>query len=62
MSDKANVMRYAGDLWQRCFKEVALRYPAIQTQHLYVDALTLLMVLRPADFQVIVTITCSAIS
>src|SRR4029077_15895985 len=27
----------------------------MQTQHLYVDALTLLMVLKPADFQVIVT-------
>jgi 3-isopropylmalate dehydrogenase len=55
MSDKSNVMRYAGDLWQRTFKEVALRYPGIKTSHLYVDALTLLMVRSPADFQVIVT-------
>ena len=55
MSDKSNVMRFAGDLWQRTFKEVGARYPGIKTQHLYVDALTLLMVRQPADFQVIVT-------
>lgn len=55
MSDKANVMRYAGDLWQRTFKAVAARYPEIKSNHLYVDALTLVMVLKPADFEVIVT-------
>ena len=55
MSDKSNVMAYAGDLWQRCFKAVASRYPAIQTSHLYIDALCLLMVRQPQDFQVIVT-------
>jgi len=55
MSDKSNVMGYAGDLWQRCFKEAASRYPGIQTSHLYIDALCLLMVRQPKDFQVIVT-------
>ncbi len=55
MSDKSNVMLYAGGLWQRCFKEVAARYPDIAPSHLYIDALTLLMVRRPMDFQVIVT-------
>jgi 3-isopropylmalate dehydrogenase len=55
MSDKSNVMAYAGDIWQRCFKEVAARYPEIQTNHLYVDALTLLFVRQPKDFQVVVT-------
>src|SRR5262249_36370598 len=55
MSDKSNVMRYAGDLWQRCFKEVATRYPNAKTQHMYVDALTLMMVRKPSDFEVIVT-------
>jgi 3-isopropylmalate dehydrogenase len=55
MSDKSNVMLHAGGLWQRCFKEVAARYPSIQTQHLYVDALTLQMVRKPSDFQVVVT-------
>ena len=55
MSDKSNVMAYAGDLWQRCFKEVAARYPDVQTSHLYVDALALLFVRQPKDFQVVVT-------
>ena len=55
MSDKSNVMAYAGDLWQRSFKEAAARQPGIQTSHLYIDALCLLMVRQPKDFQVIVT-------
>src|SRR3989454_8790672 len=55
MSDKSNVMAYAGELWQRCLKEAATRYAGIQTNHLYIDALCLLMVRQPRDFQVIVT-------
>src|SRR5207244_1825210 len=55
MSDKSNVMGYAGDLWQRCFKETALGYPGIRSNHLYIDALCLLIVRQPGDFQVIVT-------
>jgi 3-isopropylmalate dehydrogenase len=55
MSDKSNVMGYAGDLWQRCFKEAAAKYSGVQTSHLYIDALCLLMVRQPRDFQVIVT-------
>src|SRR5207237_9401251 len=42
-------------LWQRCFSDAAARYPGIQTSHLYIDALCLLMVRQPKDFQVIVT-------
>ena len=55
MSDKSNVLAYAGDLWQRSFKEAAARHSGIQTSHLYIDALCLLMVRQPKDFQVIVT-------
>jgi 3-isopropylmalate dehydrogenase len=55
MSDKSNVMSYAGDLWQRCFKEVAARHPEVQPQHLYIDALALLVVRQPKDFEVVVT-------
>jgi 3-isopropylmalate dehydrogenase len=55
MSDKSNVMGYAGDLWQRCFKEATSRHAGIQTSHLYIDALCLLMVRQPRDFEVIVT-------
>src|SRR4030095_7098757 len=46
---------YAGDLWQRCFKEATSRHPGVQTNHLYIDALCLLMVRQPRDFEVIVT-------
>lgn len=55
MSDKSNVMSYAGGLWQRVFKQVASEYPDIQTQHMYVDALCLQMVREPKSLDVIVT-------
>jgi len=55
MSDKSNVMTYAGGLWQRVFKQVAQDYTDIQTQHMYVDALCLQMVRDPNSLDVIVT-------
>lgn len=55
MADKSNVMSYAGGLWQRVFKLVAAEYPAIQAQHMYVDALCLQMVREPQSLDVIVT-------
>jgi 3-isopropylmalate dehydrogenase len=55
MSDKSNVMTYAGGLWQRVFKEVAKEYSNIQTQHMYVDALCLQMAREPRSLDVIVT-------
>ncbi|MEW6131425.1 MAG: 3-isopropylmalate dehydrogenase [Acidobacteriota bacterium] len=55
MSDKSNVLTYGHDLWQRVFREVAARYPEIEANHLYVDVLTMWMVLDPARFDVIVT-------
>jgi 3-isopropylmalate dehydrogenase len=55
MSDKSNVMTYAGGLWQRVFKHVAQEYLDIQTQHLFVDALCLQMVREPRSLDVIVT-------
>ncbi len=55
MSDKSNVMTYAGGLWQRVFKEIAKEYADIQTQHMYVDALCLQMVRDPESLDVIVT-------
>jgi 3-isopropylmalate dehydrogenase len=55
MSDKSNVMSYAGNLWQRMFKLVAQDFPDIQTQHMYVDALCLQMVRDPKSLDVIVT-------
>ena len=55
MSDKSNVMSYAGGLWQRVFKELAAEYPEIEPQHMYVDALCLQMVRDPGSLEVIVT-------
>src|SRR5437764_292867 len=55
MSDKSNVMTYAGGLWQRTFKEVAAQYSDLQSSHMYVDALCMHMVRDPRQFDVIVT-------
>jgi len=55
MSDKNNVMRFGGDLWNRIFEEVAKEYPGIEHFHMFVDALTMQMVRAPEMFEVIVT-------
>jgi 3-isopropylmalate dehydrogenase len=55
MSDKSNVLTFGHDLWQRVFEEVSADYPDIRSSHMYVDALAMQMIRRPADFQVIVT-------
>jgi 3-isopropylmalate dehydrogenase len=55
MADKSNAMTHGHALWQRVFRELAPRYPGIEARHLYIDALALLMVQAPAQFDVIVT-------
>ena len=55
MADKSNVMTYAGGLWQRVFREIGEEYPAIERQHMFVDALCLHLVREPRQFDVIVT-------
>jgi len=55
MSDKSNVMSYAGSLWQRTFKEVAAEFSGIEASHMYIDALCLQLVRDPRPFSVIVT-------
>src|SRR5947207_8516767 len=55
MADKSNVQRFGGDLWQRVFKEVAARYPEIESNHQYVDATAMFMVLNPRQYDVVVT-------
>jgi len=42
-------------LWQRVFRELAPMYPEIEARHLYIDALALLMIQDPSQFDVIVT-------
>jgi 3-isopropylmalate dehydrogenase len=55
MADKSNVQRFGGDLWQRTFREVAARYPDVEANHQYVDAMTMFMVLDPGQYGVVVT-------
>ncbi|MEW6731117.1 MAG: 3-isopropylmalate dehydrogenase [Acidobacteriota bacterium] len=55
MADKSNVLRYGHDLWQRAFAEIAGRYPDIEANTQFVDAMTMWMVLKPDQYDVIVT-------
>ncbi len=55
MADKSNAMPDGHALWQRVFREIAAEFPALEARHLYIDALTLLIVQDPSQFQVIVT-------
>jgi 3-isopropylmalate dehydrogenase len=55
MADKSNAMTQGHALWQRVFREVAPQYPGIEPRHLYIDALVLLLVQNPSQFDVIVT-------
>jgi 3-isopropylmalate dehydrogenase len=55
MADKSNAMPDGHALWQRVFRELTARYPDIEARHLYIDALALLMVQDPSQFDVIVT-------
>jgi 3-isopropylmalate dehydrogenase len=55
MSDKANVLIHAHDLWQRVFKQVKTEFPDIVATHLYVDNLAMQLVRDPKQFEVIVT-------
>ena len=54
LTDKANAMQHAGELWRRVFKQVAAEYNDIAANAVYVDALALDMVRRPAAYDVIV--------
>jgi 3-isopropylmalate dehydrogenase len=55
MADKSNAMTQGHALWQRVFKEVSQLYPELEARHLYIDALALLMIQDPSQFEVIVT-------
>lgn len=55
MSDKSNALRFGNELWHRTWKEVAARYPEIESRHLYIDVLTMELVRRPEQFDVIVS-------
>jgi 3-isopropylmalate dehydrogenase len=52
---KTNVLNYAGDLWERTFREVASDYPDIKPDYANTDAVCMWMVKNPEWFDVIVT-------
>ncbi len=51
---KSNAQRHGMVLWDEIFYEVAKNYPEVQTQRVLVDAMTTVMVLKPASLDVIV--------
>lgn len=52
---KDNVLTFAGDLYQRVLKRVALEYPGVAVDYCHVDAATMFFVSRPRRFDVVVT-------
>ena len=55
MADKSNAMQEGHALWQRVFREVSAEYPDVSARHLYIDALAMMLVQDPRQFDVIVT-------
>ena len=52
---KHNVLVNAGGLWNRLFQSVGAEYPEVETDYLHIDATTIMMVVDPQRFDVIVT-------
>ncbi|VVB66047.1 3-isopropylmalate/3-methylmalate dehydrogenase [Candidatus Gugararchaeum adminiculabundum] len=53
--DKANVLTYVYGLWRRVFEEVGAKYPNIEKENNFVDAITQWFVRKPEWYQVVVT-------
>lgn len=52
--DKANVLE-SSQLWRKVVVRLAAEYPDVELQHGYVDACAMQLVMRPTDYDVIVT-------
>jgi 3-isopropylmalate dehydrogenase len=52
--DKANVLE-CSRLWRQTVSETAKDYLDVQLSHMYVDSAAMMLVMRPADFDVILT-------
>jgi 3-isopropylmalate dehydrogenase len=54
LTDKANAMQHAGGLWRRVFSEIGSDYGSFPRDAVYIDALALELIRRPANYDVIV--------
>eukprot|EP01121_Diplochlamys_sp_Union-15-3_P013356 TRINITY_DN4136_c0_g1_i3.p1 TRINITY_DN4136_c0_g1~~TRINITY_DN4136_c0_g1_i3.p1 ORF type:complete len:569 (-),score=116.72 TRINITY_DN4136_c0_g1_i3:8-1714(-) len=52
--DKANVVKSLA-FWRRCFDDVASKYPDVEKDYVYIDAMSFMQVARPLQFDVVVT-------
>ena len=52
---KDNVLTFAGELYQRVFREVGEEYPQVSVDYCHVDAASMFFVNQPARFDVVVT-------
>lgn len=52
---KVNVLTFAGGVWTRIADEVGSEFPEVEVEYLHVDAATIHLLTRPADFDVIAT-------
>ena len=53
--DKANVLTNIYGLWREVFEEVSNKYPGIETESIFVDAITMYFIQKPEWFKVVVT-------
>lgn len=53
--DKANVLTHVYSLWREVFEKIAKEYPDIETEHAFVDAISMWFVKNPEWYQVVVT-------
>ncbi len=52
---KSNIMKLTEGMFQRCFESVSDEFPSISAHHMIVDNCAQQMVLRPEEFEMIVT-------
>lgn len=53
--DKANVLTHMYGLWREVFESVAVNYPSIQTELIFVDAAAMWFIKNPEWFEIVVT-------